>query len=140
MPLQSILNRMREYNSFVYEGVKRGGKRRCENSCLALARLDPRFRGGDSAGFRGCIPTCHSRESGNPRVFTQTRKGGEEEKGQSLNTYRQSPNQEAKIASQPSVVRRSAGLQAGTCRPKGRRYTVQLITGHYTRTLGLTFR
>jgi hypothetical protein len=49
-----------------------GLKSLCENSCLALAKLDPRFRGGDSAGFRGCIPTCHSRESGNPRVFTQT--------------------------------------------------------------------
>jgi hypothetical protein len=54
--------------------VTAGLKSLCENSCLALARLDPRFRGGDSAGFRGCIPTCHSRESGNPRVFTQTLK------------------------------------------------------------------
>jgi hypothetical protein len=67
---------MRATSSRLPRRSSAGLKSLCENSCLVLARLDPRFRGGDSTGFRGCIPTCHSRESGNPRVFTQTLKPG----------------------------------------------------------------
>jgi anhydro-N-acetylmuramic acid kinase len=34
--------------------------------------VDPRFRGGDGIRFVGSTQTCHSRERGNPQVFTQT--------------------------------------------------------------------
>ena len=40
-----------------------------ENSWMAP---DARFRGGDVIGLTGPTPTRHSRESGNPRVVTQT--------------------------------------------------------------------
>jgi len=48
-----------------------GGHSRESGNPVFGKEVDPRFRGGDAVGFTGPTQTRHSREGGNPRVFTQ---------------------------------------------------------------------
>jgi hypothetical protein len=50
----------------------RAQKSLCENPCSAFSRCGPPLARGEAVGSTGSSQTRHSRERGNPRVFTKT--------------------------------------------------------------------